>query len=1437
MGLTDILHDLRIKLFGYNENDIYNFLAYPKESELNKLLRDKRSREQFLSTVERIAQKRGLDSNRALEAVSRYILQKAKDNGLLTSEIITAPRLQDYEMIIGIDELGRYAFGEKDLGMGFVRVLDALDIGKRIQKKDREKFITNVRNTLFIAYQVNKTIERIEKALDTASDLSLVLGLGGLATKGALWLGKRVLKDATKDLLTRSMLVRVANNLASFGIVAGDIAFASSELGKATLNTVAKGLPLTYSLDHLLLSGISLAGFLGARTSRVQEAIQKIEGTPYTTVDDVRRTIIENQLPIVGYDLNLTADEASKKFVSQIRKYLESKAGKKLSLENLESLNVLSARLLNSFVEQWKINTLLVSDAFVNPHKYTHKVHEVYETVKNFIITNKEKFLEIVDAVPEERLALVTADPELLKFFHMNTSKVLTDRVRFLLKKIQEDELVDTNKLYIRIKEAGVELRPEEVYLKDFEDLISNYVWDAIKKDKLSVGVEFVLKEADNTEKLLREYYLPTIYVPTSDYRKVIVALVKDGDEEKEVLVDVPAILIGALAEKFKGDLAHIHLFLRHYVAEVKGLDLEQVKSILTIYDPISQLFPSTVIRELGLNKLRILDDWLNLFPDEELKEMGLRKGRVTKLYEFGKNISEAFNQFAIRQQRIQAENMLKEIRAMLKELLGYAPQDRVRTETLIKEALKEIQSTDNPALQEALFTLTEQVKQLKPLVKDLKAKFTDPKKASLAERLIQNFQRVETIIEKLSKNPIEEVRQKVINLIYQEKDPRFLRRYGSGFVDVKMLYELDPELAFDYLARAYTRPWTSDKRWLLSFVRRTEERLFTDPFLKDTDFVKTLELIRDYQGRETARSKWLRAIGTLSKIYTWMLPRVAIGAGLQLFSAISQRYPSFRFFQAPFETIRDIITTPELRRFLYRQIKEELHEDNYLSFWVRAIEPLIETIFYNELLKNPKFRNEVLQDFRYIVKDEFTPFDAKLLAEHLTNLINSPAALSPFMGTTFGMLAYIQSWFPFVVAPFQIAIQSFAKSLTSSKHAMNFFKHLLIGSTILPITITQFSGVTDTIRYVYENLSTLYHTMASILTGDPEPIQSYLEKQEPVLASIWKSLFSNLTDIPRDELTGRLFHDLGLLLALHGDEVAWQYVKSGLDFLARHLDLSNKNLFSPGSVSTSFEVTVPIVNTAIKLINALTVYEKEQPQLAGRTLLDTVMQTMPIAKNIRAGILHELTQYGRINEESVLRYFDDEYLATVTGLGYFLGVMIKHTVTTAKIFDTLFLGGLGEAVVRVFTGEERKMLFLPKVTDTKSYRLKILGNEEYVLRSLKQIEDPLTKKNVLLRFANIMDNYFDEKKIKKTDRTLEEEINMFKSYLTFLTYDPSLLDDTELDYMIQVANKSAYYFKLKYGLDEKDLHHFLAKALDELKIRRKLRGQLLPPETESHSS
>jgi hypothetical protein len=1436
MGLTDIIHNLRVKFFGYNEDDVRNFIVYPKKSEIIKLLKDKKSREQFFSTISQMAQKQNKDPNVVLQLVSRYILQKAKDNDLLRSEILTAPRLQDYEEIIGLDELGRIAFGEKDPGMGFVRIIEVLNIGKKMRKEEHNKFIANLRNTIIMAYQVDKTIERIEKALDVASDLSLVLGLGGLATKGALWLGKRVLKDVAKETLGKSLFVKVANNIATFGVKAGDIAFAGVELNKALLNTVAKGLPLSYSLDHLVFGGLSLVGFLGTKTSKAQEVIQKLEGTPYTTINDIKSVIIENQVPVSGYELNLTADEASKLFISQVRNYVTERAGKKLSLENLEGFNVIATRLFGNLQEQLKLNTLLVADAFISPHKYVNKIQNVYETIRNFIVTNEEKFLELIRKLPEQQLAFVNTEPELFEFFHMNTSRVLVDRSRFLVKKLKEDKMIDPYKMWIRFKDEGIELRYADVYTREFEGLVNEYVEKAIRKEKPQVEVEFLVKE-DDTEKLLQEYSLPTIYIPTYDYRKVMVATVREGEEIKEVLVDIPTILIGAFAKKFKNDLPKLEQFLKLYVAQVKNLDPEQVKEILYIYDPVSQLFPSTVFRELGFSKLRILDEWLNLFPDEELKEMGLQKGRATQLLEFGKNISEAFNQFAIRQQRIHAEKLLKEIRTQLKEISGYDPKSRVRTETLVKKVLETAVTSDKFDLEE-IYGLAEEVYKLKSLIKDLKAKFTDTQKASIAEKLTRNLQKVETIIEKLSKNPIEDLRSKIIDLIYQEKDPRFLRRYGQGFVDVMMLHELDPELAFNYLARAYTRVWVSDKKWLLSFVRRAEERLFTDPFIKDTDFVKTLELIRDYQGRDTPRSKWFKIIGTLSKVYTMFLPRIAIGAGIQLFSAISQRYPSFRFFQAPIETIRDIITNPELRNYLYQQIKENLHEHNYLSFWIRSVEPFIQTVFYNELLKNPAFRKEVLKDFGHIITEDKLSFtDLKLLAEQIANLIDSPAAISPFIGSTFEKLTYIQSWFPYVVAPFQIAVQSFAKSLTSREHAINFFKHLLLGATIFPVTITQFSGVADTIKNTYDGLSTVYHTIASILTGNPEPIQSYLEKQEPVFATIWKNLFSNLTDIPRDELTGRLFHDLGLMLALYGDNIAWQYVKAGLDFLEKHIDLANKNLFSTGSVSTSFEVTTPIIQTATKLLNDLIIYQKEQPQQAGRALLETLVQTIPIAKNIKSGILNELTQYGRISDNNVLRYFDDEDLAKATGLGYFLGVMIKHPVTVAKIFDTMFLGGLGEAVGRVITGEEKQILFLPKVTDAKSYRLKILGNEEYVLQSLRQIEDPLTKKNFLLRVANVMDNYFDEKKIKKTDRSPEEEINMFKSYLTFLTYDPSILDETDLKYMVEVANKSVYFLKEKYGLEDRQLHEFLTKTLDELKIRAKFRKQSPRPEKVSQNS
>lgn len=54
---------------------------------------------------------------------------------------------------------------------------------------------------------------------------------------------------------------------------------------------------------------------------------------------------------------------------------------------------------------------------------------------------------------------------------------------------------------------------------------------------------------------------------------------------------------------------------------------------------------------------------------------------------------------------------------------------------------------------------------------------------------------------------------------------------------------------------------------------------------------------------------------------------------------------------------------------------------------------------------------------------------------------------------------------------------------------------------------------------------------------------------------------------------------------------------------------------------------------------------------------------------------------------------------------------------------------------------------------------------------------------------------------------------------------------------MVEVVNKAGYYFKEKYGLEDQQLHEFIAKTLDELKIRTKLRGRMLPPETVSQNS
>jgi hypothetical protein len=1397
------------------------------------LLKDKKSREQFFSTINQMAQKQNKDPNVVSQIVSRYILQKAKDNGLLRSEILTAPRLQDYEEIIGIDELGRIAFGEKDPGMGFVRVIEVANIGKKMRKEEHNKFVANLRNTIIMAYQVDKTIERIDKALDIASDLSLVLGLGGLATKGALWLGKRVLKDVAKETLGKSLLVKVANGVASLGIKAGDIAFAGSELSKATLNTVAKGLPLSYSLDHLIFGGSSLIGFVGAKTKKATETIQKIEGAPYTTVDDIKRIIIEEKVPLTGTEIDYNAREVAKLITSTAKNYIETKAGKKLSLENLTNFNILTTRIVNSLQDQLKTNTLLLADALNEPNKYKAKINKIYQAHRDFIERKWDKISQLFDKLPDEVVHIVNQDDELFEFFSMNTSKALHNRAVAIVKDLEKNG-IDLSTIKIKLGDEIIALHGGQVYSNDFMKLVDDYVKKAIKNGYMGVGIEFL----DEAGEQLRVVGLPSVYLPTSDYRKVMEAIIEDEEGLKKIYVDIPSTLIGGVAQKFKGDISKLHEYLKEYTAKVKNLNIDQVKEVRRIYDPVTQIFPSTIVRELKLSQYKLIDEALGVFPDEELKELGLTKERATKLLEFSNNITQAFNQHQLRATKIELEKRVKEIRSTLKELLGKDPKDKIRTDKLLDEALTHASISTDEEFKNLINQYAQEINEYKTLLKDLKAHYTDKEKAKLVEKLIRSFQKFDTIVEKLGEEPIESLRQKLIKeFVYKEKHPSEFKKYGKGFIDIKMLEELDKNLALDYFARAFTRQWTYEERWLINLTRNFDELMLNDPILKETDFVKTLELIRDYQGRDTSRSKWIKAVGKFSRMYTMFLPRIAMGAGVQLFSAISQRYPSFRFFQAPLETVKDILKNPELKEYLFKQIKNELQEDNYLSFWIRAVEPFIQTIFYNELIKNPEFRKEVLKDFGYLATKELTPTDAKLLAEQLANLIDSPAAISPFMGSTFGKLAYIQSWFPYVVAPFQVAVQSFAKSLTSREHAINFFKHLLLGATIFPATITQFSGVADTINNTYDGLSTIYHTIASILTGNPEPIQSYLEKQEPAFATIWKNLFSNLTDIPRDELTGRLFHDLGLMLALHGDNIAWQYVKAGLDFLEKHIDLANKNLFSAGSVSTSFEVTMPVIQTATKLLNNLTIYQKEQPQQAGRALLETLMQTIPIAKNIKSGILSELTQYGRVNDNNVLKYLDDEDLAKATGLGYFLGVMIKHPVTVAKIFDTMFLGGFGEAVGHVITGEEKKVLFLPKITDTKSYRLKILGNEEYVLQSLRQIEDPYTKKNILLRFANVIDNYFDERYIKKTDRTPEEEINMFKSYLTFLTYDPSILDETDLKYMVEVANKSAYFLKEKYGLEDQQLHEFIAKALDELKIRAKFRKQSPRPEKVSQNS
>jgi len=1418
MGVFEFINELRQKWFGYNEEDVYKFIAKPTPAEIEKLLKDKKTRQSFYETATKIAKQKNIDPNKALPLLSYFILKQAKDNNIIKSDLFTTPNLRDYEKIIGLDEIARIAFNEKTPGGGFVRILTEFGVGERISKKDYDKFVANVRNTIIQAYKVHETVETIDRALDFASDLSLVLGVGGLAIKGGLWLGRRALFQAVKENLTRSFIQKIAtglNTIAGISIKAGDIAFIGSELSKTYVNTVVKDLPLSYSLDHLLVSGLGVGGYFLPKTKRAQQAISRVDTLP-VNFEDVKHAIVENKVPLTGSTLDFKPKEIAEKITGSLRNQIAILSQKRLSKEQFTSLQTFITRASVEALQN-QLDTsqsLLIAHAIAEPNVYKTKIQNVYNAYFNFIKTYEDEFKRLADSIgiDEEAFSIVLNNKNLFEHFKTNTSRALYNRIVSI-----SDEIKDLQNVRVKLGDDIVALSVNDVFSNEFVKAIEDYVDKALKNKRLGVVAQFV----DDAGNVIKEVGLPTIYIPTYDFAKVIHLTLRKKSQIVDEFITIPNTLLQALRNKYGDNYDEIYRFLSKYITEYlkKG---EEVVSILRIYDPATQLFPSTIVRELGLSKLRVIDEVFGIFPKDELESLGLKaKGRVSELKDFVENLNKIFQEKAKHALYTTATKNLKELRAIIKELLNKAPKDKTRTIKLIEELQTKLDTFEN---KENIISLIDEVKRLLPLQKELKAEIKDKDAISLADKLIKTIQQLDKALTKLPERPIDDLKTKLIEILVY-KHPSEFRKFGQGFVDVKTLYELDPDLARAYLAKTYSRLWTFEERWLTNVARYTDDILFSDPTLQETTFIKALKLIRDYQGADTIRGQWLHFLSKLSKLYTMFLPRVAVGAGAQIFSAIAQKYPSFRFFTAPIDTTKEIISNPELRQFLVSQLKETLDTPHhYLSFWIRVIEPFMKTIFYNELMKNQKFREEVLRDFIKAPIKDFTPQVAHILSEMLTNLIDSPVALSPFMGGKLEKLAYIQSWFPFVVAPFQIALHATADIFKSPKHFVNYFKHLLIGSTILPATIAPISGVIDTVKYFYENLSSVYHLASSILTGNPEPLQSYLEKNEPTLAKLWKEFFSYTTQIPKDELTGRLFHDLGLVLTLHGDNVVFDYVRAGLDFLAKHVDISKKNIFSPGSVSTSFEVTIPVINTVLDLLNTLFVYGKEQPEQASRALIEKLQQLIPIAKNIKSGILSELSQYGNVSNDTILKVFTDEELAKLTGISYYTGVMVKHPQAVAKIFDTMFLGGFGEAIVRIGTGKTKEILFLPKVSDVRSYQLKILGNEEYVLRSLHKIEDPYTKKQILLRFANVMDNYFDIQRHGKKHRDTNQDLNMLKSYLTFLSAGSNILEDeVDINYMLKVANKAIVFLKQKHNIDNITLRETLMKFFDDIKLRRKI--------------
>lgn len=1421
---------------GADKEDVYKIILGDTDT-LNKVVKNENYRKNLLKYINTLQQQ---NPNKPIKQAFIDVLteQFKKNKSLKTKfdkEIITKPNIKHFSYLQVLEDLGKETLTPQELA--FIQknnispdlysvAKGLLKLGVITEKDLKNKvFYTKNLELTFKGYLKHKNItqafEKIGQVLDAIS-LGTALFSGGTAL-----IGKVFIKKAGEEVLKRHILKAMINK----GLLVSDLSFLGAR--SIDLFTDVKLKNQNPSISDVVFSGVALLPFVSPVKKQIRKLAKPIDTPP--SGETLKKLSDIGNLEWVKSLTEIPRKEVRGTLIKAIEARIPVYGGGQV----VEKIQPVFVPMVEGFTKAYGERLgIKFAEAYINPHHVINFYNLKKENLRSFIQHHLKSIEQIYKNLhsPEAIRKVLNESPDLVEFFALNSAKYNLDKIRFFKRNLDKflqktgQSVVRSSDLILDLGEdfrSFVETKGLSISHLTLDDLINKpeaiqvfeeFIKRQIKEGRVAQPIEWFIKQGDDLVELkevIHYHKIPdtlwNIYIPTSDFPQAFKILIKTEDTIQEKTLYLPNELVVHLQEKVK-DTKEFLVKLEEYIRKYHAIPEDAVIEIVDRYKPELAFMPTKrAFRE-------IFDDALKYYEKSEkfLKKLDTYLDEVKKQ---GILVKEA-------------EALKQEIRDFLKSIAEKTGIEtyKVRTDILLKKL--ENLGHLRPDVAEEISKLLREIKETKSAEILIKS--------DLAKKIANILKKTEDLLD----IPPEEIFYRKFVDLYYTPPWEFRRGTLHGFL--RFTDFLDDEAKIDYLTRSYLRTYANEERMLLTHIHFFD-KVIQDTF-GDTAFGKAWNLVRTYHfGGEGFQAKMINFLNKMSRLFTLLNPTVPLGAYIQVKAGLSSIFPSYQLVRSSLDFASEIVRNKAfVKEFIQKYIKAQT-PGSYLPSFYRFFESVLQMDMKNALLKNEKFRNEVKTFFNLT---HFDLSDVDSMVSLLTSLIDNPASLSLLTGGSKigNVLAAVQSWYPLIVAPFQIASLNLLKALKGPdrmKYFMNTLYLTALGSIFLPSTISPLVMPVETVRKLYEDIVAPSLAMVNLLfRNEPPPFETWLEKKDPIVERLVKNLFENFTDIPKENFSGRFFADLGKALALHGDEHHFSYIHIGLQKLSdilKRFDLAEKGLVSAGALSTSFDFTFPVWQSAFDLIRAFAFRKAEGKQVVDE-LLTVYGKLNPVLRNLRYGLVKTLTGYGpqkdvtqdKILADTLKDIVEDDKYGFVIGLAYNLGVLMSHPTAFLKMLDMTFthsfvenLKTFGEELI---TGKPAKVeyVYLPKVRNIKDIEEKIVGKEDLIISSITKTENKEAVLNAIQNYVNILAKRFE------TDKALdiERDRSLLKSFNLLVSGAINVFPELE-NLIVADYNKLLEGSAKKYG--KQTVMQWLKEDLEEMRLRAKLTRRVKNEPTSLH--